>query len=102
MADHIFQGTAGWSVPRDVADAFPAEGSGLERYAARFNAVEINSTFYRSHHPQTFEGCRPPTPGGFQFAVKASRAIPHEARLIGCGPRLAQFFDEIAPLAEKL
>ncbi|THD61280.1 DUF72 domain-containing protein [Phenylobacterium sp.] len=102
MADHIFLGTAGWSVPRDVADAFPAEGSGLERYAARFNAVEINSTFYRSHRPQTFERWRAATPGGFQFAVKVSRAITHEARLIGCGPRLAQFFDEIAPLAGKL
>ena len=41
-------GTAGWSFPRTL-DGFPAEGSGLERYAARFNAVEINSSFYRPH-----------------------------------------------------
>ena len=40
-------GTAGWAIPRAVADAFPAEGSGLQRYAARLNAVEINATFYR-------------------------------------------------------
>ena len=98
----VFVGTAGWSIPRDVAEAFPAQGSGLERYATLFNAVEINSTFYRSHRPQTFERWRAATPEGFRFSVKAPKAITHEARLSNCGPRLAQFFDEIAPLAEKL
>jgi uncharacterized protein YecE (DUF72 family) len=102
LLSHVFVGTAGWSVPRDVAEAFPAEGSGLERYAARFNAAEINSTFYRSHRLQTFERWRATTPEGFRFAVKAPRAITHETRLRDCGPRLAQFFEEIAPLAEKL
>ncbi len=98
----VFLGTAGWSIPRTSAEAFPAEGSGLERYAARFNAVEINSTFYRSHRPQTLERWRAATPEGFRFAVKAPRAITHDARLHDCGPRLDQFLAEIAPLAEKL
>jgi uncharacterized protein YecE (DUF72 family) len=98
----VFVGTAGWAIPRAVAEAFPTDGSGLERYAARFNAVEINSTFYRSHRPQTFERWRTATPDGFRFAVKAPKAITHEARLVGCAARLGQFFDEIAPLAEKL
>ena len=35
-------GTAGWSIP---AAAFPREGSHLVRYAARFPAIEINSSF---------------------------------------------------------
>jgi uncharacterized protein YecE (DUF72 family) len=100
-ARDVFLGTAGWSIPRASAEAFPAEGSGLERYAQRFNAVEINSTFYRSHRPQTFERWRAATPQGFRFAVKVPKAITHEARLLNCGPRLGQFFDEIAPLAEK-
>jgi uncharacterized protein YecE (DUF72 family) len=98
----VFVGTAGWPIPRAVAEAFPTAGSGLERYAARFNAVEINTTFYRSHRPQTFERWRAATPDGFRFAVKAPKAITHQARLVGCAAPLSQFFDEIAPLAEKL
>ena len=48
-------GTAGWSIPRQHAAAFPAGGSHLERYAQRFNAVEINSSFYRPHRRATYE-----------------------------------------------
>ena len=46
-------GTAGWSIPRDVADHFPADGTSLERYSARFPVAEINSSFHRSHRPST-------------------------------------------------
>jgi uncharacterized protein YecE (DUF72 family) len=48
-------GTAGWSIPKEHAEAFPISGSHLERYAAVFNAVEINSSFYRPHRPATDE-----------------------------------------------
>ena len=34
---------------------FPEAGSHLARYAACFNAVEINSAFYRSHRPATYQ-----------------------------------------------
>jgi len=74
-------GTAGWTVPRAVADRFPGEGSGLQRYAARLSAAEINTTFYRSHRPATWARWRDSTPAGFRFAVKLSRAITHDARL---------------------
>jgi uncharacterized protein YecE (DUF72 family) len=95
-------GTAGWSIPRDIADTFPDHGSGLQRYASRFNATEINSTFYRSPRAGTLDGWSFATPPGFRFAVKAPRALTHEARLVDCEPRLGQFLDEIAPLGEKL
>jgi uncharacterized protein YecE (DUF72 family) len=32
----VLIGTAGWGIPRDVAGQFPAEGTSLERYSARF------------------------------------------------------------------
>jgi uncharacterized protein YecE (DUF72 family) len=95
-------GTAGWSIPRDIASAFPGEGPGLQRYASRFNAAEINSTFYRSPQAGTLDRWRNATPPDFRFAVKAPRAVTHEARLVGCELRIAQFLDEIAPLGEKL
>lgn len=95
-------GTAGWTIPRAVAERFPVEGMGLARYAARFCAVEINSTFYRSHRPQTFARWAQITPPGFRFAVKAPRSVTHEAGLVGASERVAQFLAELAPLAEKL
>jgi uncharacterized protein YecE (DUF72 family) len=95
-------GTAGWSVPRAVADRFPADGTGLERYAARFDAAEINSTFYRSHRAGTLAKWAAAVPEGFRFAVKAPKTVTHEARLKDCEPLLDRFFAEIAELEGKL
>ena len=41
-APRVFVGVAGWAIPKPHAALFPAAGSHLERYAGRFNAVEIN------------------------------------------------------------
>jgi uncharacterized protein YecE (DUF72 family) len=46
-------GTAGWSIPKSEAEGFLSGESHLERYAARFNAVEINTSFYRPHRLST-------------------------------------------------
>jgi uncharacterized protein YecE (DUF72 family) len=70
-------GTAGWAIPAGVRDCFPLTGGGLERYAARLGAVEINSTFYRRHRISTFERWAAATPADFRFAVKAPREITH-------------------------
>lgn len=98
----LFIGTAGWAIPRAVAERFPTEGAGLQRYAARFRAVEINSTFYRPHRAGTFERWSETTPPHFRFAVKAPRAITHEARLVDGGAALAAFVDQVATLGDKL
>jgi uncharacterized protein YecE (DUF72 family) len=47
-------GCAGWSLPRDDQPRFPPGASHLERYAAVFPAVEINSSFHRPHRPSTW------------------------------------------------
>jgi len=99
MANYI--GTAGWSVPAAHAAAFPAEGSQLERYAAVMNAVEINSSFYRPHRPQTYERWAASTPAGFRFAVKCPKQITHEARLEGTEDALARFVGEAGALGGK-
>lgn len=74
-------GTAGWAIPVAASNEFPCAGSSLERYAARFNTAEINSTFYRRHHPATLERWARATPDDFRFAWKVSREITHAARL---------------------
>ena len=95
-------GTAGWSIPRQKANAFPAEGSSLERYAARFNAVEINSSFHRPHRPATWLRWRDSVPGGFRFSVKLTKEITHERKLRDCAEALARFLDQVDTLGDKL
>jgi uncharacterized protein YecE (DUF72 family) len=95
-------GTAGWAIPRAVADQFPADGSGLQRYASRFDAAEINTTFYRSHRAQTYARWAEMTPAAFQFAVKAPRTITHERRLIEVADLLDAFLGEARLLGPKL
>lgn len=80
MADLVI-GTAGWSIPARHAQAVPAEGSQLQRYATALGGVEINSSFYRPHRPETYARWAASTPASFRFAVKCPRAITHEARL---------------------
>lgn len=92
-------GTAGWSFPRDLD--FPAEGSGLERYAARFGCVEINSSFYRPHQRKTYERWAASTPTNFRFAVKVPQTISHERRLAAIDDLLARFLDETDGLGAK-
>lgn len=97
-----YLGCAGWTLPRAAADRFPAEGSHLERYAAVFNAVEINSSFYRPHQPKTYERWAASTPAHFRFAVKLPKTITHEAGLVGADDALARFAGEAGALGEKL
>ncbi len=78
-------GTAGWSIPKEHAAAFPAEGSHLQRYAQVFGAVEINSSFYRPHRRTTYERWAASVPEAFRFAVKVPKTITHEHRLRAAG-----------------
>ena len=95
-------GCAGWSLPRQHAALFPAQGSQLERYAARLGAVEINSSFYRPHRPQTYARWAEAVPGHFRFAVKLPKAITHEARLRQVDAPLHRFLSEVAALGTRL
>lgn len=101
MQTRTIIGTAGWSIPAALADRFPAEGSQLQRYAAVMDGVEINSSFYRSHRPQTYERWAGSTPAHFRFAVKLPRQISHDGRLEGAAEPLARFVGETGALGRK-
>lgn len=94
-------GTAGWSIPAAVRGRFPEGGSILERYAQVFHAVEINSSFYRPHKPQTYARWAASTPDGFRFAVKLPKAITHDRRLVDVVDPFDRFLAESAELGEK-
>ena len=95
-------GTAGWNVPSAYIDQIPAGGSHLERYARRFGAVEINSSFHRPHRRATYQRWAQAVPDSFRFAVKLPKAITHEAGLTGCRALLDRFIDEVSGLGDKL
>jgi uncharacterized protein YecE (DUF72 family) len=95
-------GCAGWSIPSQHRSLFDDEGSHLARYARRFDAVEINSSFYRPHANATYARWAAQVPRGFRFSVKLPKAITHEARLQGVGLLLDRFAGEISGLGHRL
>ncbi|MEJ0013149.1 MAG: DUF72 domain-containing protein [Bauldia sp.] len=95
-------GTAGWSLGAEQRKHAPEKGTHLERYAAVFNCVEIDSSFYRSHQRKTYERWAASVPDDFRFSVKLPRTITHEAKLAGAGALLDQFLSEASGLGGKL
>lgn len=95
-------GVAGWEIPKSAAMAVPIGGTHLQRYAAVFDCVEINSSFYRPHQTQTYVRWAASVPGHFRFSVKAPRVMTHEHHLQDSAAPMARFADEVAGLGEKL
>jgi uncharacterized protein YecE (DUF72 family) len=95
-------GTAGWSIPVKDAEHFPPEGTSLQRYAARFRGVEINSSFHRPHRASTWAKWAESVPEHFRFAVKMPKTISHQAKLVDCTLLVETFLEEVSGLGEKL
>jgi uncharacterized protein YecE (DUF72 family) len=95
-------GVAGWAIPKDHRSSFPDDGSHLARYAARFNAVEINSSFYRPHRPATYTRWAASVPPDFRFSAKVPKTITHKQRLTDAEPLLDSFLAEVTCLRDNL
>lgn len=102
MCAAFFIGTAGWSLSRGDQMSFPPEGTHLERYAAVFDAAEINASFYRPLRPELYAKWAASTREDFRFAVKLPKAITHEAQLAGCESLLDAFALQVAGLGGRL
>lgn len=101
----FFVGTSGWNYGHWQYIFYPEGLSAdqwLRHYAAFFNAVELNVTFYRSVRRSTFEKWYKETPEKFRFAVKGSRFITHIKRLKDAAQSTDLFFENALALAEKL
>jgi uncharacterized protein YecE (DUF72 family) len=78
----IVVGTSSWSDPGFVEHWYPPGLAARERlpfYAERFDAVELNSSFYAIPDPATLERWARATPAGFLFDVKLHRLLSHHA-----------------------
>src|SRR6476469_10557469 len=95
-------GTAGWTIPRQIADKFPSAGPSLERYAGHLRGAEVNSSFHRPHRRSTWERWRDTVPLGFRFSVKVPKLITHQQKLVGSSEALDAFIEQASALGEKL
>ena len=90
----IVVGTSSWADPGFVEEWYPTDLPARERlpwYAERFEAVEVNSTFYAIPAPGTVARWAEETPDGFTFDVKLHRLLSrHSAGLDSLPPDLRE------------
>lgn len=104
MAAHIFIGTSGWNYAGwkdDFYTGIPRKWW-LEYYFERFNALEVDGTFYHLLRENVAESWYERTHAEFHFAVKGHRYITHIKRLEPPDESLKLQRDSTAPLGEKL
>jgi uncharacterized protein YecE (DUF72 family) len=70
----------------------------LARYAAMFDTVEVNSTFYRLASRDAVAEWAAQTPDDFVFALKASRYLTHMKRLTDLDRGIERYYERIEPL----
>lgn len=78
MTGTIVVGTSSWADPGFVEHWYPPKMAARDRlawYAERFDAVEVNSTFYAVPAEKTVERWAAVTPRGFIFDVKLHRLL---------------------------
>lgn len=94
----FYVGTAGWSYLRWDKEFYPKGIKATEKlayYATRFNAVELNNSFYHTPSPEQFMKWEADVPESFRFAVKASHHITHSKRLKDPEKSLPPFLDSL-------
>jgi uncharacterized protein YecE (DUF72 family) len=102
MPQQLRIGCAGWTISKQHAASFAQSGSHLDRYAQRFAAVEINSSFRRPHRRATYARWSAAVPDDFAFSVKAPQEITHSLRLASAEAALDAFLERVAGLGRKL
>jgi len=98
-------GCSGWRYKHWRGDFYPsniAMANWFDYYAAHFDSVEINNTFYRLPEASTFARWAEQAPRDFLFAVKASRFLTHMKKLKDPQQPLQRLFERMAPLGAHL
>jgi uncharacterized protein YecE (DUF72 family) len=94
MSGRVLVGTSSWADPGFVKEWYPPRMPAKERlpwYAQRFEAVELNSSFYAVPDRNAVRGWVEATPPGFVFDVKVHRALSrHAAPLDSLPPDLRE------------
>ena len=98
-------GCSGWEYKHWQGGFYPSElprGRWFEHYAATFDTVEINNSFYRLPERATFAAWARRAPLCFEFAVKASRFLTHMKKLKDPEEPLDRLFTRMRALGRHL
>ena len=98
-------GCSGWQYRHWRGGFYPADvpqARWFEHYAARFDTVEINNSFYRLPERTTFSAWARRAPPGFVFAVKASRFLTHMKKLKDPEEPIERLFSRMRGLGAHL
>ncbi len=105
MSD-IRVGISGWTYKPWRGEFYPdglPQKKELAYASRRFNALEINGTFYSLQKPKSFQNWYEQTPDDFLFAIKGNRYLTHMRKLRDPQQPLANFFASgLLCLREKL
>jgi uncharacterized protein YecE (DUF72 family) len=95
---YAFKEWKGAFYPKDLKD-----DAMLGYYASKFDAVEINNTFYRLPKQNVLLDWAARVPANFTFALKASQRITHHARLKEeCADTVDYLLKNTAALGDRL
>ena len=98
-------GCSGWQYRHWRGDFYPIDvpqARWFDYYAARFDTVEINNSFYRLPERATFAAWAQRAPAGFEYAVKASRFLTHMKKLKDPEEPIERLFSRMLALGGHL
>ncbi len=94
-------GASSWSFPDWRGAFYPLQtptAQQLNYYAAQFNSVEANTSFYALPAPKTLLRWLESVPEQFSFSLKAPKEITHERRLVNVEQTTAAYLDVLRSL----
>ena len=98
----VFVGCAKWN-KNDLKGFYPkGVKDELTYYGNKFNAIELNATFYRQFPAEQFKKWKSKTPEGFKFFPKITQDISHFKRLQDVADSVNYYLDCALHLEEKL
>jgi uncharacterized protein YecE (DUF72 family) len=98
-------GCSGWNYKHWRGRFYPEklpQKRWFEHYAATFDTVEINNSFYRLPKAETFDKWREQAPPGFCYAVKANRFLTQAKKLKDCAEPLERMLVPTRHLGDRL
>jgi uncharacterized protein YecE (DUF72 family) len=98
-------GCSGWNYKHWRGPFYPEKmpvKRWFDHYAATFDTVEINNSFYRLPKAETFDKWREQAPPGFTYSVKANRFLTQAKKLKDCAEPLERMLTPVRHLGETL
>ncbi len=97
-------GTSGYSYKEWKGVFYPEKlpaAKYLDFYAERFDAVEINNSFYRMPNEATLAKWTTQVPPSFVFVHKAPQRITHQKKLVDCAADVMVLFETAGALGTQ-